>query len=462
VDAVSAAAVQSLNIEVDGWAWIPITTLSELQLQALKATLTIHPRKVGDHPGDPPSPVRLYSENRFGYLGVPRNFFFANKRAHHVPELKFSEGRMDLWAGPISFGGKLRDEQQQALTSVVSQFENGTYGGIVRAAPGWGKTVFACALIAELRMPALVVVHKEFLMNQWRARIEEYLPGAQIGIAQSDQCDFTDKHVVIGMVHSLAGRNYGPVFREWPGLVITDETHRIGAETWSQVPPSFPAKYRLGISATPRRKDGADNVFLWHIGPILFTAKEQRMKPKVRKVWTEFSLVKTANFNPAYVTKGLVLKIMATNTGRNRLIAEQLVLAFQAGRKVLVLSERLKHLSILEATFRTALKNNNVTEPPSIGYYVGGMTEEQRDEASKAQVLFATKQFAEEGLDIPALDTLFLTMPLGDVEQAVGRIQRPWEGKKDPVVVDFQDDKVPLCVKFAEMRNKFYAKQGWV
>lgn len=453
--------MKPLNIDVDGWAWIPISTLTEVQLQALKATLTIIPRKVGDHPGDAPSPVRLYSEDRFGYLGVPRSYFFANKRPHHLVNLQVTEGRKDLWAGPIQFGGSLRPEQQQALDSVVAQFRDSTYGGIVRAVPGWGKTVFSCALIAAMQCPTLVVVHKDFLMSQWRDRLAQYLPGVQIGIAQSDTCDFQGKHVVIGMVHSLAARNYGPTFREWPGLVITDECHRIGAETWSKVPPMFSARWRLGVSATPRRKDGADNVFGYHIGPILFSAKEERMRPKIRRVWTNFQLVKTTNFNPSLITKGMLLKLMATNTGRNKVIVEQLVLAYQAGRKVLVLSERLKHLSLMEAVFRSALKASGDTEIPTVGYYVGGMDEEAREEAAKAQVIFATKQFAEEGLDIPALDTLFLTTPMSDVVQACGRILRPSEGKKDPVVVDFRDEKVSLSRKSGEARDRFYAQQGW-
>lgn len=438
---------------------MPKDELTELQLQALKARLTIMPRKVGDHPGEPPGPIHLFKEE-LHVIGIPRQFFAANRRPQHEIDYAFSDGRADLWGGPLKFSGTLRDEQKLALKTITDRFRTGTWGGVLRAPAGWGKTVWSCALIAELACPTLVVVHKDFLMSQWRARIEAFLPGAKVGIVQEDECDFQGKHVVIGMVHSLYGRNYGPVFYNWPGLVITDETHRIGASTWSHVPPKFPARYRLGISATPRRKDGADNVFVYHIGEILFRASEQRLKPKIRRVWTDFGLVKTASLNPSLVSKNLILKFMCASKARNKLILDQLILALEAGRKVLVLSERLQHLSDLETGLKALWDRSNPL--PTVGYYVGGMGEEELAEAAKAQVIFATKQFAEEGLDIPALDTLFLTTPLSDIEQAAGRICRPSEGKKEPVIVDFRDEKVSYCVKSAESRERQFQRMGWV
>ncbi len=446
---------------------MPTAELTPLQLQALKARLTIMPRKVGDHPGDPPKPIHLFTDEEPGFIGVPRSFFFANKREQHEVELDVVDGRQDLWAGPLVFEGTLREEQSLALDTIVSAFQSGTLGGLLRASPGWGKTVFSTAFIARMQMPTLVVVHKEFLLTQWRDRIQQFLPQARIGLVQQDVCDYRDKHVVIAMVHSLVDRDYGPEFYEWPGIVITDETHRIGASTWSRVPPRFPARVRLGITATPRRKDGADNVFYYHLGEVLFSAKEQRMKPKVFKVYTGWSLIQTPTLNPSLISKNLMLKFMCANKKRNGIIIERLVLALEAGRKVLLLSERLQHLADLEAGLRAAWKKAQVgkakEEPvPTVGYYVGGMKEEELDEAQKAQVIFATKQFAEEGLDIPALDTLFLTTPLSDIEQAAGRILRPFEGKKDPFIVDFRDDLLIACFKSGESRDRQYRKLGWI
>lgn len=446
-----------MKVRVGGWAWTRKDSFTEVQLRSLKAKLTIYPRKVGDHPGEPPSPVYLYREDSDGFVGMPRQYYLANRKPHHEVEFDVTEGRKDLWGGPLKFSGSLREEQRRALVTVSSRFRAGTYGGILRASPGWGKTVWGIALAAEMQVPTLVVVHKEFLMNQWRERIEQFMPGAKIGYVQEDTCDFQGKHFALAMVHSLSGRDYGPVFYDWPGLVITDETHRIGAATWALVPPKFRARWRLGITATPRRKDGADNVFYYHIGEILFTASEQRMKPKVRRVWTDFKLIKTATLNPSLIPKSLLLKFMCANKSRNKAIVKQLVLALNAGRKVLVLSERLAHLTAMEFELKEQWKDEG-EKLPSIGYYVGGMTEDALEVAAKARVIFATRQFAEEGLDIPALDTLLLTTPMSDVEQAVGRILRPFEGKKEPVVVDFRDDNISYCMKMGESRDKFYKR----
>jgi superfamily II DNA or RNA helicase len=213
----------------------------------------------------------------------------------------------------------------------------------------------------------------------------------------------------------------------------------------------------LGLTATPRRKDGADNVFWYHIGPILFDASERRMKPKIRRVYTDFRVVKTSQFNPAMAPRALLVRFLVSSPPRNLAIADQIVLALKAGRKPLVLSERLKHLDALEQTITEACKAAGLPTP-SFGKYVGGRKKGQLAEAAKAQVVLATSQYAQEGLDIPALDTLFLTTPLSDVEQAVGRILRPCAGKKEPIVVDFHDDHVGMFKRMADYREATYVK----
>lgn len=440
---------------VDTLAWLPKAELSLVRLQALRHSLTILPRKVGDHPGDEPEPIELFVELP-DVIGVPREYFLMNRKLDHEVEFNLTDGDHARWGGPLKFSGSLREEQERAITVTIDRLNNGRTGGIIRAVPGWGKTVAACALSARLNVPTLVVVHKKFLVDQWQERIEQFLPGARVGRVQQDECDFEGKHIVIGMVHSLAAREYPKAFYGWPGLVIVDECHRMGAATWAPVPAKFRARYRIGFSATPHRKDGADNVFLYHLGDVLYASKEQRMKPKIRRVYTDFSLVKTERFNPNLAPKSLKLKFLCGSTSRNRLIHERLLMAIEAGRKVLVLSERLQHLRSMEANLRRTWAGKGPC--PSTGFYIGGQTEDQLDRASEAQCIFATVQFAAEGLDIPALDTLFLTTPLSDVEQAVGRILRPYESKKEPIVVDFRDDKVTQFRKNGEARDRLYAR----
>lgn len=253
--------------------------------------------------------------------------------------------------------------------------------------------------------------------------------------------------------------------------VLVHNCHRVSARTWSGVPSLFPAKWRFGVTATPRRKDGCEEVFFTQLGKIFFTSTEQRLGVKVKRVFSEFRLIKTDRFNPALAPRSLILKFLVRSRERNAIIAAQLVRAIEAGRKVLVLSEQLAHLDAIEGVFQKAWQAQYPETLPEIGWYVGGRSKSELQMDAKADLILATSQYAKEGLDIPDLDTLILASPLSDVEQAVGRIQRPftgqttrWDkgqrvsftGKKEPIVVDIRDDAIPMFFRSGEARDVFY------
>jgi len=239
------------------------------------------------------------------------------------------------------------------------------------------------------------------------------------------------------------------------GLSISDEVHRVAAPSWSQVFPRFSAAYRLGLSATPRRADGAENVFFWHIGDIIYRSKTKRVTPRLRRILTDFTLYKTQNFDPNRVSKDIQLRFLCKNPERNRLIISELLKALKAGRKVAVLSERRKHLEILQNLFSTVKPDGCVDD-----FYVGSRTREQLEKASHADVIWCTYQMTKEGLDIPTLDTAFLVTPVADVEQTVGRIMREYEGKKEPIVTDFIDKNVRRFANLWNRRRFFYLREG--
>jgi len=440
-----------MNVRIDSWAWLDKNELSPEQVARVKKELIVRPRKVGNHPGPDPEPLHLYADGP-DFLGVPRQYFFQQNRHKHTVDLCVNATKE--WEEPLSFSGQLRGEQAQALEVVVGVLRGGNLGGILQAVPGWGKTVWACALMARLKVPTLVVVHKEFLMDQWMERIGQFLPGASVGLVQQDKCDIVGRHIALAMLASLSCHEYDESLYRWPGMVLVDEVHRIGSHYWSQVPPKFPTRWMLGLSATPRRKDRADKVFLYHIGEIIFKATEKRLAFKVKKVYTSFRVVKTPNFNPALMSEGLLLRFLCKSSDRNRKITGLLVDALKAERKVMVLSSRLKHLHRL----KELIEAEEWVKPPTVGFYVGGMSKKARKESEECQLIFATTQMCTEALDIPPLDTLFLVTPLGDVEQAVGRILRPVPGKKDPIVVDVRDEEVEHCRKLASYRDRQYTR----
>jgi len=449
-----------MRVTVSNMVWIDKSELRPGQLDVIRKRLTIIPKKVGEYPGDEdPKPIEMWKET-LTQVGIPRGYFFLNASGQHDTSVEVSDGALGI-PYPLEFHGILREDQSNALSEVVARLRSGkgpdAFGGLFQAAPGYGKTVWTCAVIATLQVPVVVVVHKEFLLAQWRERIQQFLPNALVGIAQQDTCDYVGKHIVLGMVHSLASHAYPDKFWKFPGLVVTDECHRIGAYTWSPVPSRFYARWQLGLSATLRRKDGAEDVFWNNFGSILYAAAEKRMRPKVRRVHTTFEIVKTPSFDPSRAPRALLIRFLTKNITRNTAIAQQMILAIKAGRKLLVLSERLEHLDLVRKRVEE-LWDSRDGSIPSFGKYVGGRTQEQLNVAATAQVVLATIQFAAEGLDIPPLDTLFLTTPVSDVEQAVGRILRPFEGKKDPVVVDFRDDRVAVFRRSAEYREAIYAR----
>jgi superfamily II DNA or RNA helicase len=137
------------------------------------------------------------------------------------------------------------------------------------------------------------------------------------------------------------------------------------------------------------------------------------------------------------------------------LIIEELLKAVEAGRKVVVLSERRRHLDTLEAMF-SKVKPKNI----STGFYVGGMKQVELDKSELADVVWGTYQMSSEGLDIPSLDTAFFATPMSDVEQAAGRVMREYDDKKRPVITDFIDDGVRSLSKMWNTRRSFYVKEG--
>lgn len=443
-----------MKVKITGYAWMSKDDLTPLQVEGIKHALTIWPQFSKDYPPEDPKPVLLYKEYQ-NLIGLTPEFFLQNRKPHHDIEYAYTTGDKSGWE-ELAFKAKLRDEQSAALKALIDYWKDPNHlGCMVQAPTGWGKTVFACGVMAALQVPTLVVVHKEFLMDQWKERIQQFLPDAKIGHIQGDVCDYKGKHVVLAMVHSLAQRTDYPLdMYSYFGMMLVDEAHRIGAVTWAPVPGMFPTRYKLALTATPRRKDGCEAAFEIGIGPIVFRGKELRLKPKIKKVYSDFGLVVSPKLNPKLIKKQLLLKFLCASKKRNAQIVGLIGQAVMAGRKCLVLSERIQHLELLRDLLKETWKGPGPA--PTAGMYIGGMKDSEYEESKECQILFATAQLVSEGFDLPALDTLFLTTPMSDVEQAVGRILRPSEGKKDPIVVDIRDDKVGICKRAGEQRDSLY------
>lgn len=367
--------------------------------------------------------------------------------------------KIDL--GPNDF---TEDNQKEFVDKFVNKLIDG-YGGIGQAPPGYGKTICSLEVIARLKRPAAILVHKEFLMNQWADRITSSydIPKSDIGFVQQDACEFQDKKIVMIMIQSLLSRQYPKSMFDYFGTLCIDECHRIAAQEFRKAIVMFPARYRMGVTATPRRQDNMENVFFWHIGDIATVGEERKLKPKVKFIKTNlqptdrdlrnmFDFRGKQNLNK-------VINYLIDHDGRNRIIVGLIKKAVKNGRKVMLLSGRLEHLERLKNIMDMEMVKDGIR--CTSGYYIGGMSEEERTISATRQIIYATFQMAAEGLDIPELDTLFLVTPKSDIEQAVGRILRTFEGKKDPVVVDFSDS-VEICIHMLRKRVNFYRQMGYM
>lgn len=363
--------------------------------------------------------------------------------------------------GPNDF---ITYDQHKFVDSLFSALKN-YYGAIGQAPPGSGKTVMGLEVVARLGRPAIVLVHKEFLMNQWAERIMECfdINKDEVGFIQQDVVDFQGKKIVIAMIQSLIAREYPKSLFDYFGTVISDECHRIGSLEWRKVIPMFPSRYRIGLTATPKRKDGLENIFFWHIGEISAVGDSNKLKPKIKFVKTNLDPTdRDLRMMRDYSGKqnlNRVITYLIESGERNEIIVDLIAKALKAGRKIIVLSGRLAHLETLNKMIK--LKMIEEGERFTIGYYIGGMSEEERTISATRQLMLCTYAMAEEGLDIPDLDTLFLVTPKSSVEQAAGRILRTFSDKKEPVIVDITDP-IEICVNMSKKRIRSYQKLGYI
>lgn len=424
------------------------------RVQALARELRIE-QKDGSKYGFGPGSIIQCCREVADRVELPRQFALWEGLAEGA-----TDATVEGESAAIRFTQALRPEQGPLIAEFLERLRapRNRLGGIFSAPCGTGKTVMALRMLAEIGRPAIILVHTGALMKQWQEAIAKFtnLPPEQVGMIQQDTCEWEGRQIVVAMVESLiSNRAYPPAMFRRFGVVVLDEVHRHAAEVWGQAAQMFPARLRIGLSATPRRADGLWNIIRWHVGEVLVKAKGQG-GAKVFMVPTGVALPLSVwqGYHGAEVNLARLINALAAHPQRNDLIVDELCKAMQRGRRVLVLTDRLEHIRTLSAMFELLWEG----DPVRIGQYVGGMSGEDIERSRKCGLVFGTYQYAKEGLDDPGLDTLFLATPKSDVEQPIGRILRTEEGKKEPVVVDFVDEGTPPCVGFAQKRRWQYKR----
>jgi superfamily II DNA or RNA helicase len=323
------------------------------------------------------------------------------------------------------------------------------------------NTTIALNLVSKIKKKTLIIVHKEFLMNQWIERINQFLPNSRIGMIQQNKIEIADKDLVIGMLQSIAMREYDPVVFDEFGFVVFDEAHHICSKTFSQVLFKIATKKMIGLSATPIRKDGLTKVLTWFSGPII--SKEQMNKdisvPEVIMISAKYAeeIPIKYTINRKINIPDLITKI-SLDPVRNSQISD-IVIKFSgcgsggSSRKILCLSERRQHCYDLRDEI---IKKGFIG---TIGIYIGGMSNEELEESNKCDVIIGTYQSISEGYDNSSLDTVVLCTSKSDIIQSIGRILRK-KNKNHPLIIDICDEN--LRVGQIRTRKKFYKSQKFI
>lgn len=384
-------------------------------------------------------PFPVFEDINNGTIAVPRywgekEFGRAKREFGHVENTE-----------RLVFKGCLRNEvQKDAVSATIKQLSDHG-GGVLSLATGIGKTVISLYVACSIKTKTLVVVHKQFLLDQWEERIKNFVPFARVGRLQQNIEDVENCDIVVGMLQSIAMREYDEYLYHDFGLVIFDEVHVVPAPVFSRALLRLCAPYMLGLSATPVRKDGLSRVIHWFIGPTFFEHSLTGKKEVSVHVVT-FQLKYKLPTNMA-----VAINMICNMEERNKLIINKIVYLVSAGHKVILLSDRRAHCENLKCMLSV--------DGIEGALYMGGMKSIELEKSKEKDVLFATYSMAKEGLDIPSLNALVLATPRSDVVQACGRILH---GKTllSPVIIDVVDNWF-IGVAQLKKRQLYYKKAGF-
>ncbi len=359
----------------------------------------------------------------------------------------------------VDFLGRLRPDQEAAVEAMLGQEV-----GVLCAPTAFGKTFTAAALIARRAVNTLVLVHRSDLLRQWQERLQTTLDvgtGA-IGTIGGGKTQ-PGGRIDVALMQSLSRRGEVDPLVEGYGQVILDECHHVGALSFDAILSRVRARFVVGLTATPIRRDGLQPIIFMQCGPIRYRAARPMGAPHERLVVPQ-ELPEPIELPPQTGIQE-IFRHLAENPLRTEAIAAEVDRAFREGRKVLVLTERTAHLEAI----RSRLAQRGLE-----ALVLHGRMSHQRRSALIAgldalspdapRILLATGKLVGEGFDHPPLDTLVLALPIswrGTLQQYAGRLHREHATKADVRILDFVDTGHPILVRMWEKRSRGYRAMGY-
>jgi superfamily II DNA or RNA helicase len=358
----------------------------------------------------------------------------------------------------VKFTGKLRNDQNTAVRNMMKHDM-----GVLCAPTAFGKTVTAAAMIARRKVSTLILVHRTELLTQWKERMMTFLdlPKELPGVLGGGKNKLTGD-IDIAVMQSLSKREDIHDILDPYGQIIIDECHHISAFSFETILKQAKAKYILGLTATPERRDGHHPIIFMQCGAIRHTAAQPKNLPTELEVWPQ-SLPAPHCPHDAEIQD--VFKALVNDERRTQRIAKDIINTYREGRKILVLTERREHLDLLQ--------NALAEEVPTCFVLHGRLSKKQRAtifdslnelDDSAPRVLLATGRLIGEGFDHPPLDTLFLAMPIswkGTLQQYTGRLHREHPDKEDVRVYDYVEHDQPKLARMWDKRERGYRAMGY-
>lgn len=357
------------------------------------------------------------------------------------------------------FYGKLTIEQELAARQIVTNEV-----GVLSAAPGSGKTVLAIYAIAKRKTNTLIMVHRKPLMEQWRSQLSLFLgiDAEEIGQIGGGK-DKANGLLDVAMIQSLATKGGVDDRAADYGFVIVDECHHVSAVSFERVMMEVKARFVLGLTATPYRRDGQQPIIHMQCGPIIHQLKHEAVNQDI----TDCRVVpRFTPFACEWTDKSNIYELwpkLIADAGRNEMIAADVKRAVCEGRFPLILTERKEHLALLEGLLSPHIEN--------LGILYGGIGLKERRRmldklkaSDTPKAILATGAYIGEGFDEPRLDTLFIAMPIafkGKVIQYAGRLHRKHHAKTDIRIYDYVDRNVSVLAAMYKKRLKAYKIMGY-
>ena len=367
--------------------------------------------------------------------------------------------RFEGTALEVGFTGTLRVDQEAAVKAMLKHD-----AGVFCAPTAFGKTVTAAAMIARRGVNTLVLVHRTELLHQWQERLQSFLNAGKgvVGTIGGGKAKPTGK-IDIAVMQSLSRQGAVDSLVEHYGHVIVDECHHIGAVSFDAILKRAKAKYVLGLTATPIRRDGQQPIIFMQCGPIRHTAAKPANAPHDLEVLPQVRHQRIDLPSEAGIQD--VFRHLANDSRRTAAIAAEIEAAFSQGRKLLVLTERTEHLDAILAAL-----SGKVPTPLVLH---GRMSKKQRASLiaelealppHAPRILLATGKLVGEGFDHPPLDTLVLAMPIswkGTLQQYAGRLHRDHAAKEDVRIIDIVDAGHPALLRMWDKRQRGYRAMGY-